>query len=823
MSNIRCVAIIFRTNSHLSVISTTITKMEPSLINIFILLSFYPFVYIAFWTMSRPPMGSGGAHFEWFTGQSMTILPCSDFSLQPDIGPVSVVDYAQSKFKKHFRNIQRLKKEENSSAKSFFLDKTCTEIIKSDFLKDILEEGQFHNFLSLLSDLLPHLVSWIPSNVLLLIIDAADAEKCEWFLMSLRLSCLYHRLTSTRKMPSLIVILREAQTFLLGCRNHVIVAFTESLLGVVNEVTTKENEFLPLFKAEVNSYFGKLLQTCLNTLSCPSVSLLIQECLGEFDYLAPSPKAIIASPESCRVSGVLSISLLMGQLNAALIKLGEVRRAGQDELQAIHAKFPVQTKICLKYLLNIESFSRFNDDLVVLSLLERPQASEGKWLCTKEYATSAITGFLSDFHRTGRIRAKIDEIDLLLKQIIANSEFNALDPMLLVALLSQCTRILPVLMYKMEYLAFLAMVKLTTRVFEACFSIFEDSENLPEPVFRFIDLLLISPFISSDQTLTFAREIVLKSLLRLEPVFVHKYMVWLDFVATRGPCFASNYILSKIIVRNSSSYELFLDLTQQLPVLFRNSAKLLETMSYQALESVEDLWINVVSYIVIHDKPKAVSFAYMALKFVSDCCVLGRDSSTEYYCYFLRLFERLMKCPLFLITFCCFDVFLTTLLSDLRVFETDPGSGHCLLLLFLRILSRNGSNYDANVMFGYPSYMHLVSIVELCVLCVENEKLSNDTHALALDCLQQIADNKYCHAIVKRFYDRIRGEGKIFFLSDQSVETVADLQLQMNRLLPNKVKKVEIGFEIWRHEGAREWNRAQIFQYCKDLLRESCL
>ena len=746
----------------------------------------------------------------------MSILPCCDFTLPRDREPVSIVDYSQSKFQDSLRNLHALK-EGKENPKMFFLENTCPGIIDHDFLNELVEDGQFLNFLDLTNDLLPSFVTWAPSNVVVAIIDAAEAHEQEWFLANLRMSCLCHRVRSSlKKVPSLIVVLREAQRVVRDCGARIVVEFTSALLEILSSVLKSESEFVPLFSEEVNRFFGKVFELCPDVLSVPSVSILFQSFLAEFDELAPSPKAIIRSPEKCGVSGVLSIAWLVGQLNAGMSKYAEVRRKGEDEMEVIHKKFPIHTRFCLRFLLKFEKYERFKDDLVVLRMLERPELSEGKWICTKEYATTAIVGFLSDFRKTGRNREKIHELDVVLKQIIKTNEFNALDPMTLVALLSQCTRMLPMLLYKMEYVAFLAMAKLLTRTFEACFSVFEDSPNLSDPYFRFIDLLLISPFVSHNATITFASEMIEKCLLRLEPVFVHRETYWIDFIATRGASFASNYMLSRIILRNSASYELFVDLKQQRVQIFKNSARLLETMSHQALVSVDELWINLASYFANNDKQEAISFVYMALKFCHDCLMGSRESSAECYCYFLTLLERLMKCPLFLITFCCFDVFLTSLLSDLDVIKSNSGAGHCLLRLFCKILSRNGSNYDANVMFAYPSYAQLVSIAEMCALCLENMDVAAETRQLASECFQHMVDNKYCYGIVAGFCRRVQCKQQIFVHDDEIGETVADLQLQVNRIVPNRAKKVEIGFDIWRDGTSPSWSRARILQFCEN-------
>jgi hypothetical protein len=260
------------------------------------------------------------------------------------------------------------------------------------------------------------------------------------------------------------------------------------------------------------------------------------------------------------------------------------------------------------------------------------------------------------------------------------------------------------------------------------------------------------------------------------------------------------------IICHDVSRDCFEEVEKHALDIFNISVKILDLMSFPALANISELWISLASYLAMQSHAPWIRFVYVCLTFTDTCLSICAVKNIAGSCYYLRLLEKLLRSPLFHMAACVFDEFLCH-----QVRKSNPATDECLLGCLNQLLARNGNGYDANAMFGCPSWTNIIGITRFCVACVHDPNLA----MAAVSCVEKILGNKYCGSLAMQLIKNVPEFTRIPTAKQGDGTSVLELQLAINRIVPNRVYKLAIGLDVWKDQALRNARAEQILEFAR--------
>ena len=742
---------------------------------------------------------------------------------------VPLSKYANSQ---HISDLNYLKNSKDSNFSSYYSSKIVPKILKNDLLKNLEKEQTLEIFVIFFIDALPDIIEISPENVLQLICDLSIVKNSETYLNTLKLAILSCRASSKCSLVSLSLILQESLNYIEKSKAHVVASFYFRVIiawsYIINEPTgvisntekiydfdnaEQHRRMLNLtFVKLFNQSVGLIIENHPHVFSLRTISYVSQEFVNELDITAPSPRAFIDNPDKCTLSTAITISLIIGQIYNALNLTLDNSTSKQIKMtiNEIFSLAPIQARDSLLYLVNKFPDIKPQDSIFkkLISFRNSYIIPDGKETLfqNEDFVTNALNHFLFKFEHRIRYPDSILELSQILNYSLNQDLYLNIPPINLIALLSKCLKRFPLFLTNHDVHSFLYMSSVICSLSQMLFSLFGKSENIKTPLMYYLDILLISPYNIVSKPLSFPAEEIQKHISIIDNLILNDSNSWLNFTLyslpmldlNKLPMFANLHTLSLIIKNNSDSYDMFNSIKKNINGIIRSSVSIMGSLSFKSLNDISTLWIEIISFLSEFNMIEAIRFAYQTMRTLLNLLCNLEKSEEESSCFILQLFRQLILSPIYHFLLCSYDSILAYMIDRLD-FRVAPGTSYQLLLFFNQLLEKNGTNYEVNAMFGMPSYPILVKLLTSCVKII-TDSIYKEANYASMNIISLLQENKYSHDICSSFAKKLPDSfQKINDHKLLSSPTVLELQSEINKIVPNRVKKVEIGFKIWKN------------------------
>lgn len=763
--------------------------------------------------------------------------------------PRNDVDIKKFEFSKYKDHLNFMMDSTNSDFSQYYLAKICPDIAFHNLLEEMEKENTIEIFVTLFINSLPDIISISPANILESIVDLKIIQQSKKFSSSLKLSILCCRLSTECSFAVLTIILKEAFNQIKDSESHIVASFLQKILISFSYLSDKSDEliiesdtkdkmsFIPPFFEEFNKFLSQVFEYHVQVLSLRTISYMMQEFINHLDTMAPSPQYFIQNPERCSINSAITISLILGQVFNALSDLSE---NAKKVLISLFLLSPVQVRDAIIYQIEKSPNKNSNDDFIIGLISYNNPEFMPKWkesnMSNSVYLNNKTYHFTTHFDQIMNDSQLVLEISHFFHFIESNSIETEIDPLGIVAITSKITNIFPILLGKLEYDKFIFLSYALCSLSKILMNLFGRSNYVKFPILYYLDVLLVSPFSTMPEHLTYPVEIVEKHIKSIDSIILDEFEDWFEFVFDQQqqqpqkqqhqqlPMFANLHILSLIIHEKNDLTSTFNMIKEKEQIIIRQSAILLQTLSFKALNEVSERWIEIVSFFTLFDLDEAARFTYITLRLLFNCLSSFHESMNEEgSCYILQLLERLIVCPLYHFTICAYESMISTILNcafseekeskenheedeeekekrkvdkDENIVNNLPSEIFQSIHFISKIFEKNGTNYEVSAMFGLPNYPTILKIARICVNCLnKNEYVETSNIAAAL--LSRILENKYCRSIIQNII-KDAPEGYYFDVVEESTSlTVLELQSRIDEIVPNRIKKIELGFQMW--------------------------
>ncbi|KAK8887276.1 hypothetical protein M9Y10_038314 [Tritrichomonas musculus] len=735
-----------------------------------------------------------------------------------------------SKYQKHFKHMKD-SKDSDQDFSQYYLAKICPDIAFHNLLEEMENEDSIGAFISYFINLLPDIVGISPSNILESIFSLKIIQQSKTYLSTIKLSLLCCRLSSECSFAVLIILLREAYQNIKDSRSHVVASFLQKILIAFSRLSDKssgtsqikDNEdsisFIPAFFEEFNKFLSQIFQYHVHVLSLRTISYMMQEFVDELDIMAPSPQYFNQYPQRCSIKSSITISLILGQVFNALSDLNEVAK---KRICKLFVLAPMQVRDSIIYLLEKRQ-NRNSNDLVIVGFISYnnptflPKTKEDA-MNDSGYLNNKIYRFTTHFTEIMNDTQSILEIPQFLHFVESNSVENEIDPLGIIALTTKITTIFPILLGKLEYDKFLLLSHSLSSLSRIIMNLFGNSSYSKIPILYYLDILLISPFATMPEYLTYPVEIIENHIKAIDSIILEDYEEWFQFIFDQQqqaqqqpqqqqpqqmPMFANLHVLSLIIHEKNELTSTFQMIQEKVQVIIRQSTILLQTLSFKALREIPEIWIDIVSFFTLFNLDDATKFAYITLRLLFNCLLsFHKSMNEEGSCYILQLLEGLIICPIYHFTICAYESMISSLTAcccqdNENNTNNSPHELFQSIHLLAKIFEKNGTNYEISAIFGLPTYPIILKIAKICVSCLKSNQYV-EVSEISAKLLARIIENKYCRAIVQNVIKDVPDNYDFDEIEENTNSTVLELQSRIDEIVPNRIKKIQLGFQMWK-------------------------